>query len=144
MKLAKNEYVYLTGLAVALVWDICQLAWVGDNSVLFWFSLTTLLITLAGFFGTHADIEAVRRQWMLWYVFPSALLGFGVIQGLFEAQNRILAPLGLDPIILPLEGASGDYTAAFYSHCLSLCAPAIAWVVAYLVPLIGRLARRAM
>jgi hypothetical protein len=140
--LEKNELVYMAGLAIIFLWDVIQAIAVYDNSILLFFSLLTLAITACGAWGTLSDIDSIRNTWMLWYVFPAGLIGLAGVQGHAEFQNSALSAFGLGTVPLPLEGTSKDYTAAAYSHYMSMCAPAAAWVVAYLAPLAHDLYRK--
>jgi hypothetical protein len=140
--LERNELVYLGGLAIIFLWDVIQVIAVYDNSTLLFFSLFTLAITACSAWGTLSDIDSIRNTWMLWYVFPAGLIGFAGVQGHAEFQNSVLSTFGLGTVPLPLEGTSKDYTAAAYSHYLSMCTPAVAWVAAYLAPLAHNLYRK--
>ena len=143
MNIVKNELIYLVGLAIIFLWDIGQTVLVRDNGILLFFSLITLAITASGIFGTLSDIDSIRNTWMLWYCVPAGLLAFGAAQGYFEFQNSVYSAIGLGTIPSPINGTSKDYTAAVYSHYSSMLAPALAWIAAYLAPLLSELYRRA-
>lgn len=141
--LEKNELVYEVGLVFILLWDIFQAVAVRSNGILLFFSLMTLAITTVGTYATLADNDNIRKFWMLFYIIPAGLLAFGAAQGWVELQNGFLSKYGLETFQSPLQGASKDYTAAFYSHYLSMCAPVASWLAAYLVPLVCGLYRKA-
>lgn len=140
--LEKNNLIYCTALAAILLWDIGQAISVYDNSTLLLFSSFTIAITVLGLLGTLSDIESIRNTWMLWYSIPAGLIGFASVQGNAELQNNILTSIGIAALPLPLDGSSKDYTAAVYSHYLSMCAPAVAWAMAYGTPLTQKLYRK--
>lgn len=123
---------YLVLSVGILLFDLCQIYLAWDNSVLRTVGIAAFLIMLILAGLPLAQEDVFRLWWTLAIVLPGCLLVIGMLARYIEVQNMGLALLELEPLPFLVPGMGDDYEAAAAMHYVSLVAPFVAVIMAYI------------